>query len=80
MAAAATSGDLDIEALMNELTEDDIIRRKEITYTVCTEEEALSRMDLLGHDFYIYTDRDSNDVHLLYRRLDGGYGLLSPKN
>lgn len=80
LTAAATSGDLDIEALMNELTEDDIIRRKEITYTVCTEEEALSRMDLLGHDFYIYTDRDSNDVHLLYRRLDGGYGLLSPKN
>ena len=80
VAIAANSGELDIEALMEELTEDDIVKRKEITYTVCTEEEALSRMDLLGHDFYIYTDRDTNEVHLLYRRLDGCYGKLTPKN
>lgn len=72
--------ELDIEALMEELTEEDILRRKAITYTVCTEEEALTRMDMLGHDFYIYTDRDTNNVHLLYRRVDGGYGLLTPKN
>lgn len=72
--------ELDIDGLMAELTEDDIIRRKAITYTVCTEEEALARMDMLGHDFYVYTDRDTNNVHLLYRRIDGGYGLLTPKN
>lgn len=78
-AITAASGELDIEALMDELTEDDIVKRKEITYTVCTEEEALSRMDLLGHDFYIYTDRDTNEVHLLYKRLDGCYGKLTPK-
>lgn len=72
--------ELDLDALMQELTEDDIIRRKEITYTVCTEEEALARLDMLGHDFYIYTDRDTNNIHLLYRRIDGGYGLLTPKN
>lgn len=72
--------DLDIEALMAELTEDDIIRRKAITYTVCTEEEALMHLDMLGHDFYLFTDRDTNEVHLLYRRHDGGYGLLTPKN
>ena len=80
VAIAANSGELDIEALMEELTEDDIVKRKEITYTVCTEEEALSRMDLLGHDFYIYTDRDTNEIHLLYRRHDGCYGKLTPKN
>lgn len=72
--------ELDIEALMDELTEDDIVKRKEITYTVCTEEEALARMDMLDHDFYIYTDRDSNDIHLLYKRHDGAYGKLTPKN
>lgn len=80
VAIAQGAGELDIEALMAELTEDDIIRRKAITYTVCTEEEALSRMDMLDHDFYIYTDRDSNEIHLLYRRHDGGYGKLTPKN
>lgn len=72
--------DLDFDALMAELTEDDVVKRKEITYTVCTEEEALARMDMLDHDFYIYTDRDSNDIHLLYKRHDGAYGKLTPKN
>ena len=34
---------------------------------------------LLGHDFYVYTDRDTDEVHVLYRRKNGGYGLLKPK-
>ena len=40
---------------------------------------ALVQIDLLGHDFFIYTDRDSGEVHVLYRRSDGGYGLLTQK-
>ena len=41
-----------------------------------TEEEALIQIDLLGHDFFAYIDRDSNEVNILYRRDNGGYGLL----
>ena len=37
------------------------------------------QIDLLGHDFFAYTDRDTNLVHILYRREDGGYGLLTQK-
>ena len=36
-------------------------------------------VDLLGHDFFVFTDRDSNKVSVLYRRDDGGYGLLVQK-
>ena len=43
---------------------------------VLTEEEALVKIDLLGHDFFAYTDRDTSMVNVLYRRDDGGYGLL----
>ncbi|MBR3258646.1 MAG: sigma 54 modulation/S30EA ribosomal C-terminal domain-containing protein, partial [Eggerthellaceae bacterium] len=39
-------------------------------------DEALLQMDLLGHDFFVYLDRDTSNVHVLYRRNDGGYGLL----
>ena len=42
-------------------------------------EEALVEIDLLGHDFYVYTDRDTNEVQVLYRK-NGGYGLLKPKH
>ena len=44
-----------------------------------TEEEALIQIDLLGHDFFVYTDRDTNEVNVMYRRTGGGYGLLKPK-
>ncbi len=79
-AAAKPESDLDLDALMDELSADDeIVRRKKIHYTPMTEDEALVQMDLLGHDFFVYTDRDTNDVHVLYRRGSGGYGLLTPK-
>ena len=78
-AGAKADAELDLDKLMEELSDEgEIVRRKQITYTPCTEDEALVKMDLLEHDFFIYTDRDSGEVHVLYRRSDGGYGLLTP--
>lgn len=72
--------ELDIEGLMEELSADDeVVRVKEIEFQPLTEEEALVQIDLLGHDFFAYIDRDSNNVHVLYRRDNGGYGLLKQK-
>ena len=76
---AHPESELDLDRLMDELSEDEIIRRKETEFTPMTEEEALIQIDLLGHDFFAYTDRDTNLVHILYRREDGGYGLLTQK-
>jgi putative sigma-54 modulation protein len=76
--AAATEGELDLDRLMDELSADDIVRRKRIEFAPMTEEQALVQMDLIGHDFFVYTDRDSNEVHVLYRRTDGSYGILAP--
>ena len=76
-AEPAAAGELDVEELMEELTADDaVVRVKEIAFEPLTEEEALVKIDLLGHDFFAYTDRDSGLVNVLYRRDDGGYGLL----
>ena len=69
--------DLDLDKLMAELSDDEVVRRKQIEYSPKTEDEALTDIDLLGHDFYVYTDRDSGEVHVLYRRHGGGYGLLT---
>ena len=74
---AGGTGDLDLDALMAELAADDeVVRVKEIEFAPMTEEEALIQIDLLGHDFFVYTDRDTNNVCVLYRRTAGGYGLL----
>ncbi len=69
--------DLDFDALMNDLaSEDEIVRVKKINFEPLTEEEALIKIDLLGHDFFAYTDRDTDAFCVLYRRSDNSYGLL----
>ncbi len=77
----APVGEFDPDSLMAELSADDeVVRVKEIEFQPLTEEEALVQIDLLGHDFFAYTDRDTNMVNVLYRRDDGGYGLLKQKD
>ena len=79
-AAVAPVGEFDPESLMAEFAADEeVVRVKEIEFAPLTEEEALVQIDLLGHDFFAYTDRDTNLVNVLYRRDDGGYGLLKQK-
>jgi putative sigma-54 modulation protein len=69
--------ELDLDGLMEELAgEDEIVRVKELELAPLTQEEALIQIDLLGHDFFVYVDRDTNNVNVLYRRDNGGYGLL----
>lgn len=43
-------------------------------------EEAILQMDLLGHDFFVFANADSEMVNVLYRRKDGNYGLIEPEN
>lgn len=75
---AKPESELDLDKLMDELSDDEIVRRKEIHPSPMTEDEALVEIDLIGHDFYVYTDRDTGKTHVLYRRKNGGYGLLVP--
>ena len=68
--------ELDLDRLMDELTQDEVVRTKEIEFAPMTTDEALAEIDLIGHDFFVFTDRDSNKVCVLYRRNNGGYGIL----
>lgn len=62
-----------------EIAEDDLlVRTKYIPFTKLTEEEALVQTDLIGHDFFVYEDIQTGNVHVVYRRKDGGYGILKP--
>jgi putative sigma-54 modulation protein len=56
-----------------------VVRVKEVELTVLTEEEALIQIDLLGHDFYVYTDSINGLTNVLYRRKDGSYGIIKPR-
>ena len=57
-------------------SEIEIIRSKQFSLKPMDSEEAVLQMNLLGHDFFIFTDRETDGTSIFYRRKDGKYGLI----
>ena len=61
----------------NDLEENNkIIKHKKVEVKPMNEEEAVLQMELLGHEFYMYLDSDKDKYCVVYKRKDGGYGVL----
>ena len=56
-----------------------IVRTKRFTLAPMDDEEAIEQMELLGHDFFVFLNQDTNSINVLYRRHDGNYGVLQPE-
>lgn len=56
-----------------------IKRTKRFAIKPMSVEEAVMQMDLLGHDFYVFSNSDTEEVNVVYRRKDGNYGLIEPE-
>jgi putative sigma-54 modulation protein len=54
----------------------EIRRSKTVSLEPMTPEEAVLQMELLGHDFFMYRDAETEQIGLVYRRKDGGFGVL----
>ncbi len=67
-----------IEAAIAVATHDDhaIVRRKRFAMKPMAPEEAILQMELLHHDFFVFINTETEDVAVLYRREDGGFGLI----
>ena len=37
------------------------------------------QLELVGHDFFVFRHADSDEVAIVYRRREGGYGLIEPQ-
>lgn len=53
-----------------------IVKTKEFTIKPMTAEEAVLQMDLLGHDFFLFTSSETGRAAVIYRRNDGNFGLI----
>jgi putative sigma-54 modulation protein len=42
-------------------------------------DEAITRMDMIGHTFFVFNNDESGEINVVYRRNDGHYGLLEPE-
>lgn len=64
---------------VDEDADDELVREKVIDLPPMTEEEALVQTDLIGHDFYVFTNATTGLVNVIYHRKNGGYGIIKPK-
>lgn len=57
----------------------EVVRVKKFQTRPMDVDEAIEQMELLGHDFFAFYDTTSNAFCVVYKRRDGGYGLLQPE-
>ncbi len=55
---------------------ENIIKRKKVEVKPMDEEEAIIQMELLNHQFYMYKDSNTGSYSVVYKRKDGGYGII----
>ena len=70
--------DLGVE-VPEEKEEFKIIKVKQVEAKPMMAEEAILQMNMLGHDFFIFTDPETNTTNVVYKRKDGNYALLEAK-
>ncbi|HEY9784707.1 MAG TPA: ribosome-associated translation inhibitor RaiA [Candidatus Obscuribacterales bacterium] len=71
---AAVSKDIALEDIRPK-----IVRSKRFPLKPMLPEEACKHMDLLGHDFFMFINSETNQVNTVYHRRDGNYGLIEPE-
>lgn len=54
----------------------DVVRTKRVSLKPMDPQEAVLQMDMLGHNFFIFEDSETNGTSIVYRRRDGRYGLI----
>jgi putative sigma-54 modulation protein len=59
--------------------EPQIVRTKQFAVKPMNAEEAVLQLELVGHDFFVFRNADSDEVNIVYRRRQGGYGLIEPQ-
>ena len=70
------SKEFNVDDLIPIEEDSEIVKVKKIDVKPMNSEEAILQMDLLGHDFYMYRDSESNSICVLYKRKNGGYGII----
>jgi putative sigma-54 modulation protein len=75
-----------IEGFLNEISpeqettkKEDVVKVKKFPLRPMSSEEAAMQMDLLGHSFFMFKDAENGSISVIYRRKDGGFGILVPE-
>lgn len=77
--AVFKSEDFKYESHIEEEQEFKVVRTKRFAIKPMDVEEAILQMNLLGHEFFMFSNAKSKEVNVVYKRKDGGYGLIEPE-
>jgi putative sigma-54 modulation protein len=55
-----------------------VVKSKQFTLKPMSVDEATLQLELIGHSFFVFTNAETNDTNVVYRRKDGDYGLIEP--
>jgi putative sigma-54 modulation protein len=64
---------------VEEETEFRVVRTKRFAVKPMPVEEAILQMNLLGHEFFVFSNAETNQVNVVYKRKDGNYVLIEPE-
>ncbi len=53
-----------------------VVKSKSYELTPMTVEDAIEELELVGHNFYVFLNKGTKNVNVLYKRIDGDYGLI----
>lgn len=62
-------------------TEDDeykVVRKKQVLIKPISIDEAILEMNMVNHSFFMFINAETDEVNVVYKRADGGYGVLEP--
>lgn len=57
----------------------EVVRTKRFSMKPMGVDEAIEQLELLGHDFFVFYNDEDKQPNVLYRRREGGYGLIQPE-
>ena len=55
-----------------------VVKSKQFALKPMSVDEATMQLELIGHTFFVFTNAETNDTNIVYRRNDGHYGLIEP--
>jgi putative sigma-54 modulation protein len=72
----ATENDFDVDEMHSEMLASTLVKTKSLDLNPMSVDDAIVQMEMLGHDFFIFLNKDTNKVAVIYLRDDEDYGII----